>query len=232
MTARVRPITDFVYEMGRQPVDVSAGTGTIASGSSGLELTMTGDTSGTHAIEITQTNTSASGDSNAILINTDADFADAAAGIAIINTGYADGMYVGLRGRTSGAAAPVGIGIDINRIEGGSAENNATSAGHGLVIFNWSSSASIGSCVDLANESPANLSPLINTTSDGTAIVMRPIDAAGHSSGAMSVLNASGTTMFYVRYDGNIKVTLPTSNPGAGLLWCDVGAGNIVKVGT
>lgn len=73
-----------------------------------------------------------------------------------------------------------------------------------------------------------------NAGSPGTALQL----SNGYSAGAGSYevfgvyRNNFGTRSFAVLDDGSVAAALPTSNPGAGLLWCDTGAGRVVKVGT
>lgn len=238
MAPRVKPITDFVFEMGHEPVDLTdayaQSTGplgdSLASSGALIDIDMTGDTSFSHAIDITHENTSATGDSSAIYIQTDLDFGDTGAGLSIRNIGKSDGIYVGAEGPGSGGGSgPVGIGIDVNRKYADSVENDPAQAAAGILIVNWTSSASLGVCIQCANNSAANLSPIMATTNNGAALIAGPKSVAGDGNSAVTIIDFAQLVKTELRYDGNIRVTLPTANPGAGLLWND---GGTVKVGT
>jgi hypothetical protein len=223
--------------MGHQPVDLTnasaSETGPLGTSLSSpgalIDITMSGDTSYSHAIEITQENTSATGDSSAIYIETNLTNGDTGAGLSIRNIGKSDGIYVNAEGPgAGGGAGPTCIGLDINRLYAGNDENDPAQAASGIVAINWTR-ASLGVCIQLANFFASNLSPTIVTTNNGAALISGPQSAAGNGNSAVTIINDAQLVKTELRYDGNIRVTLPVSNPGPGLLWND---GGTVKVGT
>lgn len=62
-----------------------------------------------------------------------------------------------------------------------------------------------------------------------TALKMNVTDTASSSSSLLIDLQVGGVSKFKVTKAGVSYITLPTSNPGAGILWND---GGTIKVGT
>ena len=62
-----------------------------------------------------------------------------------------------------------------------------------------------------------------------TALKMNVTDTASSASSLLIDLQVGGTSKFKVTKAGVAYITLPTSNPGPGILWNDAGT---VKVGT
>lgn len=71
-------------------------------------------------------------------IATDTDALDTGAGLAIINSGMSDNIYLSVAGKAGvTASTPTGIGVDINR--SGSGENSTVNAGTGIHVWDFSS---------------------------------------------------------------------------------------------
>ena len=62
-----------------------------------------------------------------------------------------------------------------------------------------------------------------------TALKMNVTDTASASGSLLIDLQVGGSSKFKVTKAGVAYITLPTSNPGAGILWND---GGVIKVGT
>lgn len=72
-----------------------------------------------------------------ILVITDSDTVDTAAGIAIRNEGKSDNIYLAVAGKPGTTpSTPTGIGVDVNR--NGSSENSSANSGSGIQVWDWS----------------------------------------------------------------------------------------------
>jgi hypothetical protein len=142
------------------------------------------------------------GDSAALRIDTDADAADTAAGLSILNKGKADGLYVGAQGRSSGVDGALGIGIDVNREFGSNNEQNGAASSTGILITNWTSSTNNGVCLQMNNFNLACLAPLIFGFSNGSTVKGQAASAAGDANAGLSLFNSGGTPKVAITYGG------------------------------
>lgn len=242
MAARVRPITDFVYEMGHEPGHLTGSEATVTDTPETIIIDHENTVPGTNVYGIEVDTTTASGAEGA--------------GIAVINDGYSDGIYIAARGPTSGTASPVGVGIDVNRsaVAPYTGERNADATAVGIEIDNYSTTNPVtygSQGLSVRNMDPAYTFPAAGITAGHTGLQIAPwVDPAPGAVGntAFRIIDSTGigTPRLVITYGGwigigvspptapldvvgNIHVALPGSNPGPGMLWND---GGTVKVGT
>jgi hypothetical protein len=169
-----------------------------------LRFSLTGDTAYSTLLEIDHTNTGGIGASTGLMVDTRVSRADRGAGIAVIDSGNADGIYVAVRGEAPPAAtSPTGIGIDVNRSGEGSEANPASSA-EGINCINWSQQTA-GGCFAGANHSASNHNPVYIAQTNGYAFQAKAV--AGAPNGPAFVVTDQGNTQFnwYASHTGSVS---------------------------
>jgi hypothetical protein len=158
-----------------------------------MRFSLTGDTAFSTLLEIDHSNTGGIGASTGILVDTNVSRADRGAGIAVIDSGNADGIYVAVRGAAPpGATSPTGIGIDVNRSgEGG--EANPASSAEGINCINWSQQTA-GGCFAGTNRNGSNHNPVYLAQTNGYAFQAKAV--AGAPDGPAFVVTDQGNTQF------------------------------------
>lgn len=89
-------------------------------------------------LELTADNPTGEGLLYGVFIITDSAAVDTAAGLAIRNIGHSDNLYLEVSGKPTGASAPTGLGVDLNKEAGGTGEESSSMAGFGIQIHDHS----------------------------------------------------------------------------------------------
>ena len=151
-----------------------------------IHLTTTGTPSFSSPILVDHVGTGSPSGSNGIQVNTNMDHVDSGAGIGIINSGLADGIFVSVTPPSSGTPTPSGIGMQLNP------SNYSDFAGAGINILNLSNGGGdFGSCINVVNTG-TSVSPQINFMGDGNNIWIRP-NSVSPSAGNNAILIRDST---------------------------------------
>lgn len=185
-------------------------------------------------LDLENTAASGAGIMYGIVVETKATNIDKAAGIAVINKGKADGIYMKISGISGNPADndPTGIGIDLNQANDGT-QNEASSSngGHqGIQIYDWSTTdQGVGGPRSIFLSKTGNMDTdhqVLNIRSNRHSIdLITNSNSSGYSSGTGPVIRIAD------EYTGNDLMTIQArgvqifQQDGLGIFWTGFGGG-------
>jgi hypothetical protein len=183
---------------------INAGSQAVAAGTS-LDL-----------IHLTSHNT---GPATSVLyslrIDTQADTVDTGAGIAIVNSGNADCIYLNAQGAAGTATTPTGIGLDMNKATA-TTENSSTYAGFGLQIWDFSTTNIGGATVGPTgifllkknNPDTDHVSLYIRANRNAIQLTIPNAASGGYvaTKPIFNVTDNSGVSLYLIQADGQVQM--------------------------